>query len=43
MSDKKKISLDDIFDDDDFGLLDSKAKVSNIKSEIPATELRGYH
>ncbi|HRN47062.1 MAG TPA: GIY-YIG nuclease family protein [Agriterribacter sp.] len=33
MSNKKKISLDDIFNDDDFGLLDSKAKVSNIKSE----------
>jgi hypothetical protein len=33
MSDKKKISLDDIFNDNDFGLLDSKAKVSNIKSE----------
>ncbi|HTN07956.1 GIY-YIG nuclease family protein [Agriterribacter sp.] len=33
MSSNKKISLDDIFNDDDFGLLDSKAKVSNIKSE----------
>ncbi len=33
MSNKKKISLDDIFKDDDFGLLDSKAKASNIKSE----------
>jgi hypothetical protein len=33
MSNKKKISIDDIFNDDDFGLLDSKAKVSNIKSE----------
>ena len=33
MSNKKKISLDDIFNDDDFGLLDSKAKTSNIKSE----------
>jgi hypothetical protein len=33
MSNKKKISLDDIFNDDDFGLLDAKAKVSNIKSE----------
>ncbi|MEO6541781.1 MAG: hypothetical protein ABIN74_12335, partial [Ferruginibacter sp.] len=33
MSSKKKISLDDIFNDDDFGLLDAKAKTSNIKSE----------
>lgn len=33
MSTKKKISLDDIFNDDEFGLLDSKAKASNIKSE----------
>ena len=33
MSDKKKISLDDVFNDDDWGLLDSKAKVSSIKSE----------
>jgi len=33
MSNKKKIALDDIFNDDDFGLLDSKAKASNIKSE----------
>lgn len=30
---KKKITLDDIFNDDEFGLLESKAKVSNIKSE----------
>jgi hypothetical protein len=29
----KKKTLDDIFGDDDFGLLDSKAKASNIKSE----------
>lgn len=29
----KKISLDDIFNDDEFGLLDSKAKASNVKSE----------
>ncbi|NJL11635.1 MAG: GIY-YIG nuclease family protein [Microscillaceae bacterium] len=33
MSNKKKISLDDIFSDDDFGLLDSTAKTSNTKSE----------
>lgn len=33
MSSKKKISLDDIFNDDDFGLLDAKAKTSNVKSE----------
>jgi hypothetical protein len=33
MSNKKKISLDDIFNDDDFGLLDAKAKTSNVKSE----------
>lgn len=33
MSSKKKISLDDIFNDDDFGLLDAKAKTSNAKSE----------
>lgn len=32
MSNKKK-SLDDIFNDDEFGLLDSKAKTSNVKSE----------
>lgn len=30
---KKKLSLDDIFNDDDFGLLDSKPKTSNVKSE----------
>jgi len=30
---KKKPTLDDIFNDDDFGLLDSKPKTSNIKSE----------
>lgn len=28
----KKLTLDDIFDDDDFGLLDSKAKSSSVKS-----------
>lgn len=33
MSNKKKISLDDIFNDDDFGLLDSTVKSSNVKSE----------
>ncbi|MBX2971221.1 MAG: GIY-YIG nuclease family protein [Cyclobacteriaceae bacterium] len=33
MSNKKKISLDDIFNDDDFGLLDSTAKTSTVKSE----------
>lgn len=33
MSNKKKISLDDIFKDDDFGLLDSKQNTSNVKSE----------
>ncbi len=32
MSDKKKISLDDIFNDDEFGLLDSTAKASNVKT-----------
>lgn len=32
MSNKKKISLDDIFNDDEFRLLDSKAKVSNVKT-----------
>lgn len=31
--DKKKLTLDDIFDDDDFGLLDSKAKTSNVKTD----------
>ncbi|HBL77771.1 MAG: hypothetical protein A2W90_02315 [Bacteroidetes bacterium GWF2_42_66] len=29
----KKITIDDIFNDDDFGLLDSKPQISNIKSE----------
>lgn len=33
MSNKKKISIDDIFSDDDFGLLNPIAKVSNVKSE----------
>ncbi|MFZ7168818.1 MAG: GIY-YIG nuclease family protein [Bacteroidota bacterium] len=32
MSTKKKISLDDIFNDDDFGLLDSTVKASNVKT-----------
>ena len=32
MSNKKKISLDDIFNDDEFGLLDSTAKTSNTKT-----------
>ena len=32
MSNKKRISLDDIFNDDDFGLLDSTAKESSIKT-----------
>ncbi|HET9057009.1 MAG TPA: GIY-YIG nuclease family protein [Chitinophagaceae bacterium] len=32
MSNKKKKSLDDIFNDDEFGLLDSTAKASNIKT-----------
>lgn len=31
--DKKKLTLDDIFEDDDFGLLDSKAKTSTVKSD----------
>jgi DNA-binding ferritin-like protein (Dps family) len=31
--DKKKLTLDDIFNDDELGILDTKAKVSNIKSE----------
>jgi hypothetical protein len=31
-SNKKKISLDDIFNDDEFGLLDSTIKASNIKT-----------
>lgn len=30
---KKKLTIDDIFDDDDFGLLDSKAKTSNVKTD----------
>jgi len=30
---KKKLTLDDIFNDDDFGLLDSKAKTSTIKTD----------
>jgi Meiotically up-regulated gene 113 len=30
---KKKLTLDDIFSDDDFGLLDSKAKTSTIKTD----------
>jgi hypothetical protein len=29
----KKITLDDIFDDDDFGILNTKAKTSNLKSD----------
>jgi len=29
---KKKLTIDDIFDDDDFGLLDSKAKTSTVKT-----------
>jgi len=33
MSSKKKISLNDIFKDDDFGLLDSKQITLNVKSE----------
>ncbi|HXS58681.1 MAG TPA: GIY-YIG nuclease family protein [Hanamia sp.] len=33
MSNKKKISLEDIFNDDDFGLLDAKQNTSNVKSE----------
>lgn len=32
MSNKKKISLDDIFNDDEFGLLDSTPKASNVKT-----------
>lgn len=32
MNNKKKISLDDIFNDDDFGLLDSKQNTSNVKN-----------
>jgi len=30
---KKKLTLDDIFNDDDFGLLDSKAKTSAVKTD----------
>jgi len=30
---KKKLTIDDIFDDDDFGLLDSKAKTSAVKTD----------
>lgn len=30
---KKKLTIDDIFDDDDFGLLDSKAKASTVKTD----------
>lgn len=30
---KKKLTIDDIFNDDDFGLLDSKAKSSTIKTD----------
>lgn len=30
---KKKLTLDDIFDDDDFGLLDSKVKTSTVKTD----------
>lgn len=30
---KKKLTIDDIFDDDDFGLLDSKAKTSIVKTD----------
>lgn len=29
----KKKTLDDIFNDDEFGILDSKGKVSNVKTE----------
>ena len=29
---KKKLTLDDIFNDDDFGLLDSKVKASTVKT-----------
>ena len=29
----KKKTLEDIFNDDEFGILESKAKVSNVKSE----------
>ncbi len=30
---KKKLTIEDIFDDDDFGLLDSKAKTSSVKTD----------
>jgi predicted DNA-binding transcriptional regulator len=30
---KKKLTIDDIFDDDDFGLLDSKIKKSSVKTD----------
>lgn len=30
---KKKLTIDDIFEDDDFGLLDSKAKTSTVKTD----------
>ena len=30
---KKKLTIDEIFDDDDFGLLDSKAKTSTVKTD----------
>jgi hypothetical protein len=30
---KKKLTIDDIFDDDDFGLLDSKAKTATVKTD----------
>ncbi|HET8803682.1 MAG TPA: GIY-YIG nuclease family protein, partial [Aequorivita sp.] len=30
---KKKLTIDDIFDDDDFGLLDSKAKIATVKTD----------
>lgn len=30
---KKKLTIDDIFNDDDFGLLDSKAKTSSVKTD----------
>jgi hypothetical protein len=32
MSNKKKISIDDIFNDDEFGLLNSSAKAANVKT-----------
>ncbi|MCB0738995.1 MAG: GIY-YIG nuclease family protein, partial [Bacteroidetes bacterium] len=30
---KKKLTIDDIFNDDDFGLLDSKVKASTVKTD----------